>query len=70
VDIFKELGVEGFSFGKKFFSGRNENVIMGDKLCDKLLETVGKEAQDIIKETEYIYEIIEKYEKIKKEFYE
>ena len=36
VDAFKEVGLDSFFIGTAKFSGRNENVMLGDTLAGKL----------------------------------
>ena len=67
VDILKEIGVPELYLGNTKFSGRNKNVIMGDQLAEKLLKSLNRDARNIIAESVYISDIIEKYEKIKKQ---
>ena len=42
VDILKELGVTQFKLGNSIFSERNENVVLGDVLAEKLLQSLNK----------------------------
>lgn len=61
VDILKELGVDGFYLGKAKFSGRNENVMMGENLSEKLLSSLDPEMRSLILNSNYIYQILDKY---------
>lgn len=65
VDIFGELGIEGFQIGSKYFSERNKNVIEGDKLADALIATIeDKELLDLINNSNQVYQIVDRYRKI------
>lgn len=70
VDMLKELGIEGFSLGKTFFSGRNENVILGDILSSKLLSLLDKNSIELVTNSTQIFQIIHEYEIRKKIIYE
>lgn len=62
VDTFEELGQPGFYIGNKYFSGRNKNVIQGEVLAQRLLNTIKSDAlRELIIESEYLYQILEKY---------
>lgn len=62
VDTFGELDVDGFQLGSKFFSGRNENVMMGETLSNKLLESISdKELLNLILESQGASTILEAY---------
>jgi hypothetical protein len=65
VDIFNEIGIEGFQIGSKYFSERNENVIEGDKLAEALLSTIeDEELLGLINNSNQVFQIIERYKKI------
>ncbi len=70
VDTLKELGIEGFSLGKTFFSGRNENVVLGDILAEKLLSLLDENSIQLITKSNQIFEILMEYEIRKKMIYE
>jgi len=64
VDIFNELGVDGFYIGSNFFSGRNDKVIQGSELSKQLLGSIKDEkARDLINKSNYVSEIINVYKK-------
>jgi hypothetical protein len=67
VDTLKEFDVPGFNLGKSFFSERNENVVLGDKLAEKLIFLLeDSDAAALIKNSKHIYEILDKYTALKK----
>ena len=62
VDSFKELNVEGFYIGGNYFSERNEKVLQGDKISEKLLSTIKDEnAKELVVNSKYVSEILDKY---------
>lgn len=61
VDVFFKLNLEGFSVGSVEYSGRNENVMMGQILSEKLYEHLPIEVNKLIEGKQYPYEIIELY---------
>jgi hypothetical protein len=62
VDIFSELGVNGFYIGASLFKDRNENVTMGDNLAKKLLASItDKELRDLISNSASASRIIDYY---------
>lgn len=62
VDLFKELGVEGFQIGSKYFSGRNENVMEGELLAEGLMDTIkSPELKILILQSEYPFQILNRY---------
>jgi hypothetical protein len=62
VDTFKELGVEGFYIGGNYFSERNDKVIQGDLISQKLLASIADEkARELVVNSNYISEILDKY---------
>ena len=66
VDIFREIDIPGFSVGRDIFEKRNENVMRGERLANAMLNAVGNEnAVLLIRESEYMYQIVEKFKKIK-----
>jgi len=69
VDMLKELNVNGFYLGKRYYEERNKNVIAGDELAKKLFLLLDARAKKIILNTDQIYEILDRYQKIKNEFY-
>lgn len=65
VDIFGELGIDGFQIGSKYFRERNENVIEGDKLADALLATIDdKDLLVLINNSNHVYQIVDRYRKL------
>lgn len=65
VDVFKELDIEGFQIGSKYFSERNENVIEGDKLADALIQSIDdKDLLNLINNSTQVYQIIDRYKKL------
>lgn len=65
VDTFKEFGIEGFRIGSKFFSERNEFVMQGASLAQKLEDAIGDpELRQFIINAKYPYEVINKYKDI------
>ncbi len=65
VDIFSELGIEGFHIGSKYFSERNENVIEGDELAEALISTIDdKELLNLINNSTQVYQIIDRYKQV------
>jgi hypothetical protein len=65
VDVFSELGIEGFQIGSKYFSERNANVIEGDRLADALISTIDEpELLNLINNSIQVYQIIDRYKKI------
>ena len=66
VDTFKELDISSFNIGKTCFKKRNENVIRGDVLARELIKSFqNTQISNLLKEINYISDIIKKYEKIK-----
>jgi len=65
VDIFAKLDVNEFYLGTTCFSGRNENVILGDMLAEKLMVTLGNDARKLIEDKNYLFEITDVYEGIR-----
>ena len=64
VDTFSEFDVQGFQIGSKYFSGRNENVLAGQRLAELLLETIDdKVLIDLINNSKYSIQIIDRYNK-------
>lgn len=62
VDVFQEHGVEGFQIGSQVFIDRNENVMKGDDLSEKLLSAIEDDSLlKLIKESKYAYQIIDEY---------
>lgn len=65
VDVFGELGIEGFRIGSKYFTERNENVIEGDVLAEALIATIDDpELLGLINESRQVYQIIDRYKGI------
>ena len=69
VDILAKLDVNEFFLGRTCFSGRNENVILGDVLAEKLMSVLGEDARRLIENKDYLFEIIEVYENIRDKKY-
>lgn len=64
ADTFNELGVEGFYIGRTYFSERNENVIKGEVIAERLLNSISnEEIKDLVKNSQYIYEILNIYKR-------
>jgi hypothetical protein len=62
VDTFKELGIKGFYIGGNYFSERNEKVIQGDKISEKLLNSIKDDkAKELVTKSNYVSEIFDKY---------
>lgn len=61
VDIFKELGVNEFYLGSTKFEGRNENVLMGEVLANKLFESLPYEMRSVIAESRFMSDILDRY---------
>ncbi|MEQ1763858.1 MAG: hypothetical protein ABL984_12030 [Pyrinomonadaceae bacterium] len=69
VDTFRELGIPGFQIGSAYFSGRNEEVVRGDRLAKELLSEVEPRVRSIILESEKLYQVLEPYKMIIRERY-
>lgn len=69
VDILKELGVDEFYLGSTKFTERNDNVIMGDILAERLMSCLDDKSKIKIQETKYISELIDSYQDRKKDIY-
>ncbi|HSR89074.1 MAG TPA: hypothetical protein VLK22_01565 [Candidatus Udaeobacter sp.] len=65
IDILKEFNVSGFYLGRSFFEERNENVVLGDRLAQRLLALLDNKTRDLVLNSKYIYEILEKYKEIR-----
>ncbi|TPD67280.1 hypothetical protein [Flavobacterium microcysteis] len=64
VDTFFDFGIEGFQIGSKYFSGRNENVLAGQKLAVTLMESIDdQELLKLINNSKYANQIVERYRK-------
>ncbi|HCY77478.1 MAG TPA: hypothetical protein DHV28_16300 [Ignavibacteriales bacterium] len=62
VDTLKSLDIDEFQIGSQVFKGRNENVMNGDNLAQKLLDTIEDEKLvKLIKKSNYSKDIIERY---------
>lgn len=62
VDTFQELGIHEFNIGKKEFKERNDNVLEGQHLYEKMIETISNpELQEFIRSANYYSEIIDRY---------
>lgn len=65
VDTFLEHNIEGFKIGRQVFQGRNENVMRGEVLSKKLLNSIqDEELVVLIKDSNYAYQVIERYRAI------
>lgn len=65
VDLFKELGVDGFQIGSKYFTERNENVMEGELLAESLMETIkSNDLRTLILQSEYPYQILNRYKEL------
>ena len=69
VDELRTFGVNGFNLGKSFFSDRNENVLIGDRLAEKLFSLLDSKTKKLLSDKQYIYEILDNYSSLKKEMY-
>lgn len=62
VDTFKDLGIDGFFIGGNYFSERNEKVIQGDKISERLLSSIKDDkAKELVTKSNYVSEILDKY---------
>lgn len=61
VDIFAELNVPEFYLGTARFSERNDNVVLGDKLAEKLVNILDDSARKLLDDKRYLYEILAVY---------
>ncbi len=62
VDTFKELGIASFQIGSKKFADRNKNVMKGEELATKLMDSIiSEELKTLINESQYVTQIIDKY---------
>lgn len=61
VDIFKDLGVDGFRLGTTEFVDRNENVVMGDNLAKKMDQELNLKVNEELSDATHIYEILNVY---------
>jgi Fe-S oxidoreductase len=64
VDILKELGVNEFYLGKAKFAERNENVMMGERLSERLLLSLNPEMRALVLDSNYVYQILDRYRKL------
>jgi hypothetical protein len=65
VTIFKSMGVDKFSIGKKEFSENNDNVLEGKKLYEIMLSSINNEAlKQMITESNYYSQIIDRYKDV------
>jgi Fe-S oxidoreductase len=64
VDTLKSIGVKEFYLGKAKFSGRNENVMQGERLAGKLFSSLNKDMQGLISNSNFMSDIINKYKNI------
>lgn len=69
VDILKDLGVQEFYLGDVVYSERNENVLMGDVLADKLLSTLSADTRRRIQDATSITDILNSYKVNTRQFY-
>lgn len=66
VDTFKELGVKGYSIGGIYYADRNENVMLGNLLYNKLMESISDSVlRNKIVESEKMHEIVDFYKRNK-----
>ena len=61
ADVYTSLNLEGFWIGREKYEGRNENVMMGEKLANILLNNISQNLKKIIEEADQPYEIINLY---------
>ena len=65
VDTFQDLGIQGFQIGSKYFSERNENVMLGENLSIALMESISdKDLTNLINESKSVNEIMDRYKRI------
>jgi hypothetical protein len=65
VDTFKDLGIGGFYIGGNYFSERNEKVLQGDIISEKLLTSLKDErVKKLVTTSNYVSEIFEQYRKL------
>ncbi|MFA6256807.1 MAG: hypothetical protein WCT29_00675 [Candidatus Paceibacterota bacterium] len=67
VDILKELDIKEFRLGKTRFAGRNNNVILGDRLAERLLRLLDDDVKRLLSRTEYMSQIIDHYRRLRNE---
>lgn len=65
VDVFKSLGVNGFRLGRAEFSGRNENVMLGENLANKMNKKLSLEVDSALQDAIYMYQILDKYKELR-----
>lgn len=66
VDTLRELGVKEFYLGDAKFAGRNENVVLGDKLADRLFASLNRDMRSLLTDSIYMSDIINKYKTLSK----
>lgn len=66
VDTLEELGVKELFLGKKKFFKRNKNVVLGDKLAQRLLLTVKNDIKPLLTNAKYVSDIIDQFKKVVK----
>jgi len=64
VDTLKSIGIKEFYLGKAKFSGRNENVMQGERLAKKLFSSLNNDMQELISNSNFISDIINKYKDV------
>lgn len=65
VDTFRDLNVDGFRIGSKYFSNRNKNVLEGDLLAEALLKSISNpRIRSLIEDSKYVSDILEAYKEI------
>lgn len=64
VDTLNELGVKEFYLGNTKFTERNENVVLGDDLAQKLFDSLDVDAKNLILNSTYMYDILNKYKNL------
>jgi hypothetical protein len=62
VDTFDDLGQDGFYIGTNYFSKRNDKVMQGELLAERLLSSIdSRSLKELITESDYLYQILDKY---------
>jgi hypothetical protein len=62
ITIFKSIGTDNFSIGKKEFSENNDNVLEGKRLYELMINSISNEIlKQMITESNYYSQIIDRY---------
>jgi len=68
VKEFEHSDVAGFNIGNILYEGENENVMMGVKLAENMMECIGDErVSSIIKNAHSMHQIVNKYKELRDE---